>query len=475
MAKELKNLFYNMYNYMVDFVAGDSDSECVGEEQNDRKRKSAKASLRQRSRKPTKSDINTCVSTPVVQYNLKSRTAVPTSLRDRFKIFIGYKSFDNSASWSERFINSYFSWTFRVSFAFLLLSGVAVFYALTHFYAALFYAFASFHPECVDPKIVKGKNAFSDLFALSWATFSTVGYGNIHPSLASAVNYTHKCFFFNFLASTEAFIGILYSAFCSSVLFAKILRAQNQAQVVFSDLVTLQYGSALQGEYVELSQKTSRAETIPCPTLEFQIANRLHDSNDGAILDATLKCMVVSLSTDLRNVSAKGKRQSEISPSILETSDPERPYFKYVWKTKHELNENSPLLTTQAKRLIRKNRGFWPPSLNTYEKIRSSIIQFEHIIINLSGMSNSSASTVSNSSFHHVIALYSCFVTSFMEVIAQKIYNGIDIYIGYDFVNILYKDTKTGRWKIDLDVINDAIEQDGGGGEPLVDELRRES
>ena len=43
----------------------------------------------------------------------------------------------------------------------------------------------------------------------------------------------------------------------------------------------------------------------------------------------------------------------------------------------------------------------------------------------------------------------------------------VDVNIGYQFVNILYRDTD-GSLGDDIDLINDVREQDGGGGEPLM-------
>lgn len=45
----------------------------------------------------------------------------------------------------------------------------------------------------------------------------------------------------------------------------------------------------------------------------------------------------------------------------------------------------------------------------------------------------------------------------------------VDVNIGYQFVNILYRDTD-GSLGVDIDLINDVREQDGGGGEPLMGE-----
>ena len=96
------------------------------------------------------------------------------------------------------------------------------------------------------------------------------------------------------------------------------------------------------------------------------------------------------------------------------------------------------------KRLIRKNNGYWPEELNNFTDVRKSLL-FNQILVSLNGVSNLSA----------------------QEVYAQKIYDFVDVNIGYQFVNTLYKDD-AGILKVDTDLINDVREQQGGGGEPLI-------
>jgi hypothetical protein len=43
----------------------------------------------------------------------------------------------------------------------------------------------------------------------------------------------------------------------------------------------------------------------------------------------------------------------------------------------------------------------------------------------------------------------------------------VDVNIGYEFVNILYRNSD-GSLGVDTDLINDVREQIGGGGEPLI-------
>ena len=124
---------------------------------------------------------------------------------------------------------------------------------------------------------------------------------------------------------------------------------------------------------------------------------------------------------------------------------PEHPFFKRVWLGRHTLDETSPILKPRVRRQIRRNGGFWPERLNNYQAVRESL-QFNQILVSLNGVSNVSAS----------------------DVYAQKIYDFVDINVGYQFVNVLYKDESNDTLKVDTELINDVREQKGGGGEPLI-------
>jgi hypothetical protein len=126
----------------------------------------------------------------------------------------------------------------------------------------------------------------------------------------------------------------------------------------------------------------------------------------------------------------------------IEASD--HPFFKRVWLARHELDEYSPILKPRVRRQIRKNNGRWPDRLNSSTAIRDSL-QFNQILVSLNGVSNVSAS----------------------DVYAQRIYDFVDINIGYQFVNLLYRDVD-GALGVDINLINDVREQQGGGGEPLI-------
>mmetsp|Transcript_6291 Transcript_6291/g.14191 ORF Transcript_6291/g.14191 Transcript_6291/m.14191 type:complete len:237 (-) Transcript_6291:64-774(-) len=128
------------------------------------------------------------------------------------------------------------------------------------------------------------------------------------------------------------------------------------------------------------------------------------------------------------------------SKLLIEASD--HPFFKRVWLARHVLDDTSPILTPKVRRTIRRNGGFWPEQLNNYNGVKESL-QFNQILVSLNGVSNVSAS----------------------DVYGQKIYDRVDVNVGYQFVNLLYRDGDT--LKVDTDLINDVREQPGGGGEPL--------
>ena len=120
----------------------------------------------------------------------------------------------------------------------------------------------------------------------------------------------------------------------------------------------------------------------------------------------------------------------------------EHPFFKRVWLVRHVLNETSPVITPRARRAILSNGGFWPAHLNNYKGVRRSL-KFNQILVSLNGVSNVSASDVS----------------------AHNIYDYVDLNVGYEFVNLLYRDGD--GLKVDTDLVNDVRVQRGLTAEPL--------
>lgn len=125
----------------------------------------------------------------------------------------------------------------------------------------------------------------------------------------------------------------------------------------------------------------------------------------------------------------------------LETS--EHPMFKRIWRFKHVVDQDSPLLTAEAQKAIMKNGGKWPWEWNNHESVRRAI-RFNQMVVSFTGISNISGDSVYK----------------------QKVYDYVDTAVGYQFVNALYRG-RNGALKVDLSLVSDVIEQNGGGGEPL--------
>jgi hypothetical protein len=355
------------------------------------------------------------------------------------------------------------------------------------------------------------RSQFANAFSLSWNTFSTVGYGSTYPALGHENENPTNCLFITVICSLESFLGVLYSGFCGAILFGKVLRIQRHAQVIFSDAIVVRYGSGVQMPPDECEEdEETGGKKIPCPVLEFRVVNRLFGEPGGEIMDAALSCVAnvdandtdpsvhrqqkryslgirhddghspesptVDSVSDSRNDSGRLSYDSRMSKgisSIIDSIIPrnhqtveevpsarlvnkrifstmtieagEHPFFKRVWLGRHVLDDTSPLLKRKVRRQIRRNNGCWPERLNSYESVRESL-QFNHILVSLNGVSNISAS----------------------DVYAQKIYDFVDINVGYQFVNLLYKDSD-GALKVDTDLVNDVREQRGPEkGEPLI-------
>lgn len=287
----------------------------------------------------------------------------------------------------------------------------------------------------------------------------------------------------------------LFLGFCGAILFGKVLRIQSHAEVMFSEPIVVKYGSGLndtppneeQTESVDdlTMSKMGEKQKIPFPVLEFRIVNRLFNEVGGEIMDATLNVVAnvdandaVMLSNDSDRSRTVGNRRSIARTSIdsakyslqsgfffsrdfsfyqpkqpkrdvqkrvfskMTMESGEHPFFKRVWAPRHILDESSPILTHKARKAIRKNGGTWPERLNNAAGIRESL-KFNQILVSLNGISNVSASDVN----------------------AQQIYDFADLNVGYDFVNLLYRDGD--GLKVDTVLINDVREQNGGGGETL--------
>jgi hypothetical protein len=91
------------------------------------------------------------------------------------------------------------------------------------------------------------------------------------------------------------------------------------------------------------------------------------------------------------------------------------PLFQNVWTIRHVLDEKSPLLKPKIRTAIKDHQGSWTADMCSNPQAVQNCIQFEKILVSFSGTSQLNASSV-----------YS-----------QKVYSSEDLFVGYDFENML--------------------------------------
>ncbi|KAL7528292.1 hypothetical protein ACHAXR_004906 [Thalassiosira sp. AJA248-18] len=430
-------------------------------------------------------------------------------------------------------ISKYLSWIFRTSYFALLNVCASLYFGQILIFALVFFVISLKYPQCINSNgemigDSEGSRIFLDCFQLSWTTFSTVwhdhceilsvalldvfnidnsfhldciiydlyskGYGIIFPATgASAFHVPNSCVSMGVLGSFEAFLGVLYADFCAALLFGKVLRSQNNAQVYFSDPIVIRFGKAelsdgnnnnksedmLQGAKDGYDEELG-GSNIPCPSLEFRLVNRLHGVPSGEIVEAKLDCVAIldpklsktnkSLPNDTSTIPEEddsmsmittiaelaqalesraatrsiafhstGSKQPHMFTKISLDAD-EHPFFRRVWFGRHRLDENSPLLTPDARKMVQLANGYWPAHMNNHQSIKRSL-QFRHILVCIRGTANANAA----------------------PVYAQKVYDLVDVNVGYRFVPLNYH-TDDGL-KTDPYLLNAVYQQRGGGAE----------
>jgi hypothetical protein len=435
----------------------------------------------------------------------------------------------------------YLNWAFRSSFFSVFLSAALAFFSLTLLFATFMHISGVRSPECIHVNGVdylQNTTNFMDAYALSWTTFSTVGYGLVFAGTSNTAPDIRKCTGITVLATLESFVGILFASLCGAIVYAKVSRVASFAQVSFSDPIVVRYGTGVMSndddddasdDNMGMSMNNFSSSRVldvnlsklPCPILEFRVINRLHNQLRGEIIDATMNVVAsvdesqggkhlrrhqsgsrrragkkgkgrkIKRKTVIKNKSMLGdseeferptKRHYEsVKDSLndmlsksreqafeedptgtlvpkklfvkLDIESPEHPFFKRQWLARHILDHNSPLLRPEARELVRLNGGHWPQELNSAEAVRASF-HFDQILVSLTGTSNVDANSV----------------------YAQKVYDFVDVCVGYSLANILFRDKRDGSLAVDFDLINDVREQYGGGGEDLeeIDSDRRD-
>jgi len=408
-------------------------------------------------------------------------------------------------------ISKYLSWSFRTSYSMLFIVFALFYFGFILVFALVYYGISVGYPMCINSNGSmighgEGVRIFGDCFHLSWTTFSTVGYGLIFPATGSSEFFVpNGCVGVGVLGSFEAFMGVVYADFCATILFGKVLRTQNNAQVFFSDPIVVRFGKKelveeeTKQEYDEelgglIMANQNDDEDIPCPSLEFRLVNCLHGVPSGEIVEAKLDCVAIldpkysklnsktdndninnnntpadrqlnfnvnekttmaELAKVLQNTNSKTANNRTLAFHSADSKQPhmftklsldanQHPYFRRVWFGRHRLDQSSPLLTPAARNRVKLAGGYWPADMNNYQSIKSSL-HFRHILVCISGTSNASAA----------------------RVYAQKVYDLVDVNVGYRFVPMNYRTEADGSLKTDSYLLNAVYQQRGGGAEPF--------
>jgi len=292
---------------------------------------------------------------------------------------------------------------------------------------------------------------FRTYYALSWHTFSTVGFGQIHPEpeLSSSCAVISLTFFL------ESFVGVMYAGLCGALLYSRITKELDHADVLFSNGICISY---------------CRFEDFP--VLELRIVNCRANTVGGEIIDASVDCLVglkgwasvsknvdmgstpgQSLAADLDSLTSLSNRsknnrlrslrwskshmQAHSNPECVTISQPVCRYFSRIWSVKHTLDENSSLLLPGTKSRIKESNGKWPVDLLNKEKIVESLVPFKEIIVTIRGTSVETGRPV-----------FSC-----------KTYGLANIFSGYKFADMLSEDCSDGKIKVDFKLLSDIIEE----------------
>jgi hypothetical protein len=193
---------------------------------------------------------------------------------------------------------------------------------------------------------------------------------------------------------------------------------------------------------VEISKEVVEGEETKDDNLQISIEQAMEEGRASVLKEFH------EYSMSQKHITMTEDPDNELLPQLiyskLDIETDSHPYFKRVWIIRHVLDEKSPLLDAATHDRIVANDGYWPCELNDYQSVRQHL-KFNELMVTFAGTDHTTGNTV-----------YS-----------QKVYDYVDVNIGWRFANALIADRKTGKVGVDLSLINDVLEQHGGGAEPF--------
>lgn len=162
-------------------------------------------------------------------------------------------------------------------------------------------AFASLYLADMNGITSAEDGSFSDAFAFSVQTISTIGYGGLSPKSP----YVHM------LVTAEAMLGLLGFAIATGLMFSKF--AMPRARVLFSDKLVI-------------TTKDGKR------TLMFRVGN----ARGNEIIEAAMRVTVLKT-----EISPEGHHMRRLHDLPLQRST--SPVFVMTWTAMHVIDEESPL------------------------------------------------------------------------------------------------------------------------------------
>jgi hypothetical protein len=170
---------------------------------------------------------------------------------------------------SEKKFESFDLWLYRADFTRVILAFTMIFICFVTVFSFILHLFIVAAYEWRGTKCCTGYDfsqtslisSFEFAFELSWTTFATVGYGVI------SIPSDEDCRGIRYVLFSEAFMGMLFSGFCTAIFSSKISRLNTKAQVTFSSALCLQYQQGVTHPQQRVLPVVSKRGTHFCPSI----------------------------------------------------------------------------------------------------------------------------------------------------------------------------------------------------------------
>jgi len=302
---------------------------------------------------------------------------------------------------SNKFTANLIHWMLKTSFANYFLFCISGFFVLTFIFALIIMGLAALNPKCVTSNVFEyvGEGRFSagmnDAWQLSWTTFSTVGYGMISPSTSAvflSYNDTSKafrdvhCIGMNILLSFESLFGILFVSFTGAIVYGKLTQFQSNAQVRFSDVMVVKFGTGVMEEKDDEDDdfEESKIELdntqdgLPCPVLVFRMANLLHSTSNGEVIDAHVNTVAT---VDVKNaLMSHFTKANTVFRNALATSNKIKAGGNHVYETKAQTSKRMRLLGNKTSKHSERSMNTKVSSKSSERSMNSTGSKFGKII-----------------------------------------------------------------------------------------------